>query len=63
MIWIGTSPPSESSIPGVDEGVGPEEKRLASDWAVAMPSRGVSLARRVVALSTTGNYCNWSKGY
>lgn len=42
MIWVGTGPPSDSTMSGLDQGSGLDERRLASDWAVAMPSRGVS---------------------
>ncbi|WVW83701.1 hypothetical protein I302_105722 [Kwoniella bestiolae CBS 10118] len=35
MIWVGTGSPSDTS-----EGVIVSEKKLANDWAVAMPSRG-----------------------
>ncbi|WWC89521.1 uncharacterized protein L201_004445 [Kwoniella dendrophila CBS 6074] len=35
MIWVGTGSPSDSS-----ESVIVSEKKIASDWAVAMPSRG-----------------------
>ena len=44
FIWVGTGKPStpgQAGILGLDEAAGPEEKRLAGDWAVAMPSYGV----------------------
>ena len=43
MLWVGTGPPSDSSVPGLEASTGPDERRLAGDWAVAMPSRGVSV--------------------
>ena len=42
MIWIGAGEPSDSSISGVEANLAPSARRLAGDWAVAMPSRGVS---------------------
>ncbi|CAD6572453.1 MAG: hypothetical protein TREMPRED_000548 [Tremellales sp. Tagirdzhanova-0007] len=40
MIWVGAGEPSDPTMPGVEANVGPSEKRLAGDWAVAMPARG-----------------------
>jgi hypothetical protein len=40
LIWVGTGQPTESSTSG--EMIMPNEKKLAQDWAVAMPPRGVS---------------------
>ena len=40
LVWIATGQPTES--PSSDEMILPTEKRLAQDWAVAMPPRGVS---------------------
>jgi len=51
MIWIGTGGPSDSILAGMDEAAGPDEKRLAGDWAVAMPSRGVSVPGTAPQLS------------
>ena len=48
MIWVGTAPATGSL--GVDEddeageGSTKLDRRLGSDWAVAMPARGVSAA-------------------
>ncbi|WVR07208.1 hypothetical protein IAU60_004249 [Kwoniella sp. DSM 27419] len=40
MIWVGTGPPTDASGFGASSASGPSEKKLASDWSVAMPSRG-----------------------
>ncbi|WWD02785.1 hypothetical protein V865_000827 [Kwoniella europaea PYCC6329] len=39
MIWVGTGTPSDPNTMG-GGGVIVSEKKLANDWAVAMPSRG-----------------------
>lgn len=51
FIWVGTGSPSSGAgiIPGLDVDSGAEgtygavDKRLAAEWGVAMPSRGVSV--------------------
>ncbi|KAL1405427.1 hypothetical protein Q8F55_009058 [Vanrija albida] len=41
LVWVGTGgPATDDDEDGAGAGGGEKNKRLASDWAVAMPSRG-----------------------
>jgi len=42
LIWVGTGQPIDPETPTSEAVVIPSEKKIAQDWAVAMPARGVS---------------------
>jgi hypothetical protein len=41
LIWVGTAPSTSGASDLGEEGGQVGEKRLAADWAVSMPARGV----------------------